>query len=169
MYHQHNPYRLERWGTELIADSENDRIVEIDRESGEIVWTYGGKGLLRYPRDADRLPNGNTLITDTLNNRVIEIDPEGEIVWEYEGIRIPYSADRLSVPEEESRTVPGWRLEGRTENVGAAVGVVRQLEGWGAWVFPIWMRLPEMASFLGAVLAGLAAVVDLGVGWWRRR
>jgi len=169
MYHQHNPYRLTEWGTMLVADSENDRIVEIDRESGEIVWTYGGKDLLRYPRDADRLPDGNTLITDTLNNRVIEINPEGEIVWEYKGIRIPYSADRLSVPEEEGRTVPGWRLEGRTENVGAAVGVVRQLEGWGAWVFPIWMRLPEMASFLGAVLAGLAAVVDLGVGWWRRR
>jgi hypothetical protein len=169
MHHQHNPYRLTRWGTTVIADSENHRVIEIDRETEEIVWSYGGKDLLRYPRDADRLPNGNTLITDTINNRVIEINPEGEIVWEYEGIRIPYSADRLSIDEEDGRTVPGWRLDEQTKEVGTVVGTVRQLEGWGAWVFPIWMRLPEMAAFLGAVLAGLAIVADLGVGWWRQR
>jgi outer membrane protein assembly factor BamB len=114
MYHQHNPYRLTRWNTTIIADSENNRVIEIDRESGEIIWSYGGRDLLRYPRDADRLPNGNTLITDTINNRVIEINPQGEVVWEYEGVRIPYSADRLSVEEERGATVPGWRLEGRT-------------------------------------------------------
>ena len=31
-------------------------------------------------RDADRLPNGNTLITTA--SRLVEITKEGEIVWE---------------------------------------------------------------------------------------
>ena len=167
MYHQHNPYRLDRWGTVLIADSENNRIVEVDRETEEIIWTYGGEDLLRYPRDADRLPNGNTLITDTINNRVIEINPQGEIVWEYDGIRIPYSADRLSVPEEKGETVPGWRLDGRTEEAGTAVGTIRKLEGYARWVLPMWMRLPEMVTLLVGTLAGVGLVAEGVLVRWR--
>lgn len=167
MNHQHNPYRFTRWGTVLIADSENNRIVEIDRQSEEIIWKYGGKDLLRYPRDADRLPDGNTLITDTLNNRVIEINPQGEIVWEYEGVRIPYSADRLSVPEEEGKAIPGWRLNGRTEEAGTVVNLVRRLEGYARWVLPTWMRLPEMVTLLVGTLAGIGLVTE-GVLAYRR-
>jgi hypothetical protein len=89
----------------VVADSEADRIVEIDRETGGVVWTFDD-GLL-WPRDADRLPNGNTLVTNSLRYEVVEVTPSGEVVWRYEvawnGKRgIPYEADRVRLPEEPS-------------------------------------------------------------------
>jgi hypothetical protein len=54
--------------------------VEIDPETGEIVWEYLISGLENRPvRDANRLPNGNTLITGA--TAIVEVTPEGEIVW----------------------------------------------------------------------------------------
>ena len=170
MKEQHNPHRLEQWGTVVVADSENDRIVEIDVQSEEIIWQYGGNDLVHWPRDADRLPNGNTLITDSFNERVIEVNPEGEIVWQYEGLSMPYEADRLSVPEEGGETVPGWRLDGRTEQAGAAVGTVRQLEAWASFVFPQWVKLPELLTLAAAALVALWLAGELAfVGWHRVR
>jgi len=170
LYEQHNPHRLTEWGTVLVADSENDRVVEYDLESGTAVWTYGGDDILQWPRDADRLPNGNTLIADSLHNRVIEVNAAGEIVWEYSGVQLPYAVDRKGVPEERGETVPGWQLEGRTENANAAVGFVRQVEGWASYVFPVWVQLPELLTLLGITLTGMALVVD--VAWqylpWNR-
>jgi hypothetical protein len=64
-----------------------------------VIWSYGGQGadLLGWPRDADRLPNGNTLITDSRHSRVIEIDPGGRVVWSYATSyrSQPFEADRL--------------------------------------------------------------------------
>jgi hypothetical protein len=100
---QHNPMLVGNESHVLVADSEADRIVEVNRSSGEVVWTFDD-GLL-WPRDADRLPNGNTLVTNSLRYEVEEVRPGGEVVWRYEvawnGKRgIPYEADRVSVPEE---------------------------------------------------------------------
>ena len=90
LYEQHNPTYFESENgtpTILVADSENDRIVEYARVSGppgkgewKRTWTLTGD--LNWPRDADRLPNGNTLIVDSMNHRVIEVTPAGEVVWE---------------------------------------------------------------------------------------
>lgn len=111
LFEQHNPDYLEREdGTPVfvVADSENDRIVEYERDCGqadprlgsetppedcewELVWEVDG---FNWPRDADRLPNGNTLVTDTLNHRVVEITPEGEVVWEFYAAWAPYNAER---------------------------------------------------------------------------
>ncbi len=58
-----------------------------------------GAGLgpfLDWPRDADRLSNGNTLITDSRHDRIIEVTPAGQVVWEYDDLELPYDADRLS-------------------------------------------------------------------------
>src|SRR5699024_11539652 len=84
----------------LVADSENERVVEYERVGGPAgngtwkrTWTLTG---FDWPRDADRLPNGNTLITDTLNQRVVEVTPTGEGVWEYTAPWAPYDAERLS-------------------------------------------------------------------------
>jgi len=95
---QHNPQWLGE-GAVLIADSENDRVVELHRNDEgvwEPVWALDSAGGLpfHWPRDADRLPNGNTLITDSLQNRVLEVEPDGDVVWSrgWEGL-IPYEAD----------------------------------------------------------------------------
>ncbi|WP_336134970.1 aryl-sulfate sulfotransferase [Natronomonas amylolytica] len=108
---QHNPDYIEREdGTPVIivADSENDRVVEYERDCGDadprlgagtppedcewdLVWSVDG---FNWPRDADRLPNGNTLVTDTLNHRVVEINPQGEVVWEFYAAWAPYNAER---------------------------------------------------------------------------
>jgi len=91
---QHNPDYLEN-GNIIIADSENDRIVEINYTTKERVWTSNLE--LRWPRDADELDNGNLLITDSYNNRIIEINKTTEeILWVFEkDLMIPYEADYL--------------------------------------------------------------------------
>ena len=101
---QHNPDVL--WNNHiLVCDSENNRILELNRDH-KIVSEYTGEGVggLSWPRDADRLPNGNTLITDSragLVTRVIEVNSEGDLVWEFE-VQIMfgnlfYESDRLNV------------------------------------------------------------------------
>lgn len=170
MAEQHNPHPLERHGTTLVADSENDRIVELDVETGEIIWRYDGTGsgdLLRWPRDADRLPNGNTLITDSRNFRVLEVDPEGSVVWRHslkDRPAIVYEADRVNLPnnsgylpEEPQNVPPGHDLEGRT-GAGGIAGVIATIESWAGFVLPFWMGLVEiLAALVGVVaLAGLA-------------
>ncbi|MFX0058415.1 MAG: PQQ-binding-like beta-propeller repeat protein [Candidatus Heimdallarchaeota archaeon] len=92
--HQHNPDYLNN-GNIIIADSENNRILEINYTTKKEVWRY--KGDLDWPRDADELPNGNLLITDSLHNRIIELDRNTkEIVWKFHGDLInPYEADLL--------------------------------------------------------------------------
>ncbi len=97
-----------------MTDSENDRVIEIDMD-GNIVWEYYGYNLpepvgLDWCRDADRLPNGNTMITDSRNNRIVEINSEDELVWLFDipVVRhgIPYESDRLNVPPEIEITSP---------------------------------------------------------------
>jgi len=107
---QHNPQWLGD-GAVLVADSENDRVVELhrtDNGSWEPVWAVDRAGgiALTWPRDADRLPNGNTLIADSRNRRVIEVNPRGEMVWNVSvgaaarhGPGIVYEADRLPYGE----------------------------------------------------------------------
>ena len=111
---QHNPDYLEGPNgtpTVLVADSDNDRVVEYERDCGDadprlgagtppdacewdLVWELGSTNL-NWPRDADRLPNGNTLIVDSLHHRVIEVTPRGEIVWEANTPWGPYDAERV--------------------------------------------------------------------------
>jgi uncharacterized protein (UPF0248 family) len=88
LFRQHNPDFLpaENGGPAVVvADSENDRLVEYQRVDGEWQRTWRwADARLQWPRDADRLPNGNTLIADSVNHRVVEVTPDGEVVWEFE-------------------------------------------------------------------------------------
>jgi len=100
---QHNPQWLGE-GSVLVADSHNDRIVELQRTDGgdwEVAWEiYAAEGVnFNWPRDADRLPNGNTLITDSLNQRLVEVDRNGTTVWSYGTPQVPYEAERLPAGE----------------------------------------------------------------------
>ncbi len=105
---QHNPHWLGD-GAVVVADSENHRVVELHRNEStgewEEAWTvYEVDGIpLDWPRDADRLPNGNTLITDSRNNRVVEITQNGSVVTSYDVPALPYEADRVPFGESEGQ------------------------------------------------------------------
>jgi hypothetical protein len=96
---QHNPdYIHSEDGNDavLVADSQHDRVVEYERtdDGWNRTWVLEG-GVLNDPRDADRLPNGNTLIADRYGDRIIEVTPEGDIVWEFYAPWQPYDAERV--------------------------------------------------------------------------
>jgi len=92
----HNADRLSN-GNTMIADSKNDRIIQVD-ELGNIVWELNSSQIsLVWPRDADLLPNGNILIADSGNNRIIEVNSTNDIVWEYLAPGLTYDADRIDI------------------------------------------------------------------------
>jgi PGF-CTERM protein len=144
---QHNPDYLESEnGTPamLVGDSANDRIVEYANPDGvsgsdatgassdssegdltdgtgwERTWTLEGD--LNWPRDADRLPSGNTLVTDSSNHRVVEVTPEGEIVWEVYAPWLVYDAARVPAGEHGGPTATDLNATG-TYEVSASAGL----------------------------------------------
>ena len=55
--------------------------MEIDTKTGKILWQFAMPDRSIWPvRDANRLPNGNTLITGT--TKILEVTGEGKIVWQ---------------------------------------------------------------------------------------
>ncbi|WP_459194746.1 aryl-sulfate sulfotransferase [Halosimplex sp. J119] len=103
---QHNPDYIESEDgtpTVVVADSLNDRVVEYQREGGRwnLTWSLRGGGL-DEPRDADRLPNGNTLIADRRAHRIVEVTPEGDVVWEMYSPYQPYDVERVGTGDESS-------------------------------------------------------------------
>ena len=66
----------------VVADSENSRVVEYQREDGERIrsWQWE-RDSTQWPRDGDRLPNGHTLVTVSNGDRVVEVDENGSVVW----------------------------------------------------------------------------------------
>ena len=197
---QHNPDYLERDdGTPviLVADSENDRVVEYVRDCGDAdprlgagtppgqcewnrAWSVRG---FNWPRDADRLPNGNTLVTDTLNHRVVEITPEGEVVWEFFAAWAPYEAER-GAPGSDGPTMADHGTTGSHAVAGGAddspaarytvadaiadLGAGTPLQSTAAslakryahvepWIRPVWMTSWAFLAFLVGV--------GLALGW----
>jgi len=101
LYEQHNPDALtsdDGRTTFLVADSENDRIVEYEYDDGwERTWRLGSQASFDWPRDADRLRNGHTLVGDSRHNRVVEVTPRGEVVWEVYAPWLVYDVERVPV------------------------------------------------------------------------
>jgi hypothetical protein len=175
LHEQHNPVLLQRDPlVVLVADSENDRIVEYRRtDSGqwELVWSYSAG--LRWPRDADRLPNGNTLITDSANDRVIEVTPGREVVWEFEIERSTYDSERLEHGDEPAgppmtqfrdefssptASTAGVSLPGTVLRLRTSYNHLYQLVG-------VWL-LPDFAGpeeFIFVLLATVATIGWLGL------
>jgi PQQ-like domain len=90
-------------GNLLISDQYNDRVIEVDPLTDQIVWSFGsgngslcnpGPGSVIGPNDAERLAGGLTLISGSgipagspmppcADNRVIIVNQQGEITWQY--------------------------------------------------------------------------------------
>ncbi|WP_459194578.1 aryl-sulfate sulfotransferase [Halosimplex sp. J119] len=197
MYEQHNPQYLESEDgtpTIVVADSENDRVVEYELRNGsgrnatwERTWNLGVDGSLNWPRDADRLPSGNTLVTDSLNHRVMEVTPEGEVVWEYYAPWGTYEAERVHLGDEpggptiadqnasgghdlngsaaltpgttDRATFADWlsRTFSGTPVSGQAHWIAERWAHIAPWIRPTWMNPWAFVSFLGAAA--------LTVGW----
>lgn len=113
LYEQHNPDYIpsNKGGPSiLVADSENNRVVEYQRINSSWVQTWQwSTDRTAWPRDADRLPNGNTLITESNSNRIVEIDQQGSIVWSIT-VDTPYEAERLQTGGESSGGASAKRL-----------------------------------------------------------
>lgn len=77
---QHDPEVLAD-GNILLANHGNPQeALEINRDTGEVIWRFPVLKRQAWPlRDADRLPNGNTLITGS--TVILEVTPEQEVVW----------------------------------------------------------------------------------------
>jgi hypothetical protein len=63
------------------------RVIEVDRDSGEIVWSYRDSPpeafFTPFMGSAQRLPNGNTLVTESAYGRIFEVTPAGQVCWEF--------------------------------------------------------------------------------------
>jgi len=164
LFEQHNPMYLETDDgkpTILVADSENDRVVEYTctERAGdgscewELVWEVADIGL-NWPRDADRLPNGNTLIVDSLHHRVVEVNPDGEIVWEGIARWAPYDAERMNYGDEGQRadlpTMTDLNASGEVGLTGSSGKVAGTGEAPDR--FHQWLRV----TFSGTPLSGPA-------------
>lgn len=162
--HQHNPQWLGN-GAVLVADSDNDRVVELHRTSDgtwEPAWSLESAGgvKLSWPRDADRLPNGNTLITDTLNKRILEVNESGDVVWSAKTERIPYEADRL--PADETVGAPKYEDQSDNISVSSDIPILSlMLIGVRAVVpsVPFWYSEPQLfLTLVSLILAGAGIV-----------
>jgi len=86
----HQPSVLEN-GHLLIFDNGRrrgtSRLIELDPQTGEIVWQYRGDPPESFFSDvrgsAQALPNGNVLVAESTKGRVFEVTRNGEIVWEF--------------------------------------------------------------------------------------
>jgi hypothetical protein len=169
------------------------RVVEYARV-GEGEWrrTWTLTGNLNWPRDADRLPNGNTLVVDSMNHRVIEVTPTGEIVWEMYAPWATYDAERVAhdtgptIRDQNasgSVTLHGGSRAGTSglPTVPSAVsGVVAATPlpteatslavRWkhvSPWVKPTW--LPTWAFSIAVVCLTIVLVWAIGEGVYQRQ
>ncbi len=80
MRYQHDPEVLSNGNILFVNHKRPHTVIEIDT-NGKIVWQYIMSDSNTWPvRDANRLPNGNTLITGT--TKIIEVTQDGELVWQ---------------------------------------------------------------------------------------
>ncbi|MFC4550634.1 MULTISPECIES: hypothetical protein [Halorussus] len=172
LHEQHNPDRLAD-GHLLVADSENDRVVELNR-SGDIVWEFGGSATLDWPRDADRLPNGHTLVADSYNDRVVEVNERGEVVWAVETGGLPYEADRLPAEwsadaraegSSDRPTAPEANLSDGVEEGSVVEGYAEYAVSMAKYVLPVGFG-EQLFPLTFGLLSLFGAAIE-GVLWRR--
>lgn len=101
----HDPEVLPNGNILMANHGKPHRAIEFDPKTDKISWQSAGfEPEARPVRDANRLPNGNTLITGS--TEIVEVTPESEIVWRLilQGVSFRpeqrpngfYKADRIS-------------------------------------------------------------------------
>lgn len=94
--HPHDPELVSNDRMLVAIPTSHNVIYEIDRRSGNVVWEWrhpeGASGPM-HMRDANRLPNGNTLIVEA--EKIVEVAPSGEIIWQLRAPSINRHFDRL--------------------------------------------------------------------------
>lgn len=170
---QHNPVLLSQDPlTVLVADSENHRVVEYRRTADGWTqdWVYNGD--LDWPRDADRLPNGNTLIVDSGNDRVLEVTPSGSIVCEVPIEFAPYDVERPAFGDEPTGPTihelgqEGTVIEADQNGTTLPTPLDRIVASFtfayttAQWVIPSWIGPAEfgLLTLVPVVLVGWVSV-----------
>lgn len=88
-------------GSVLVADTENARIIEIDYQTKNILWTLDSSKIkLKSPKGISMTKNNTLLVADSLLSKVFEIDREtNEIIWFFDDntiLKAPFHAQRLA-------------------------------------------------------------------------
>jgi len=91
--HQHDPDYLPN-GNLLIVDSNNQKLIEVNMTTKEIVWEWTHASI-RWPRDCDVMPDNRLLITDI--DKVLIINrTSGVILQIFSKIVGGYEADYIA-------------------------------------------------------------------------
>jgi hypothetical protein len=191
---QHNPQLLtseDGRPTLLVADSDNERVVEYQLREGanatagtagpdgawERTWTLGGDDAFNWPRDADRLPGGNTLVGDSKHNRVLEVTPEGEVVWEvyapwlvYDVARVPNGTEGGGPTIADQGATGDYQLSGDTlfglDRQEECAATLDSAAGRGSFLAPGAVGdVAQRAGGVPAVLGVLGLLLLVGVGY----
>lgn len=94
--HQHNPDYLPN-GNIVIVDSDNQKLIEVNKTTKEIVWEWNHPSLT-WPRDCDLMPDNRYLITD-VDKALIMNRTSGEILQTFSPLFGGYEADYLETTD----------------------------------------------------------------------
>jgi hypothetical protein len=155
--HQHNPDRYEN-GNTIICDTRNNRIIEVNTTTKEVVWELKLKfphGELRIARDCDDIGNGLRLITDSGNNRLLVYDMMSQsIIKEIKSpwFANPYDADML----DNGNILVSNLLTDTIVFVDYETGIVVRMIGFPyKWVVPYCLIITAIGYHSVKLLAAL--------------
>ena len=139
-------------GNLLISSRHLDEITKIDRQTGEVIWRWGGNNNdfeyigdyepFSHQHDVRRLPNGNVLMFDNGNGhqpqysraveyRIDEVAMTAEQVWEWTGDPTRFSIAMGSARRyDDGSTLIGWGLPTEQRPRRTATLVVGDTTAW---------------------------------------
>lgn len=105
-------------GKSIVTNLEHEQVIQvIDVATKTVTWQYGtlGKkgsapGLLDFPDDAYKLPNGNIIVADIRNCRILEIAPDKQIARQAGQTGRCWGPDRLNSPNGDKPLANGHVL-----------------------------------------------------------
>ena len=116
-------------GNLLVSARHTHAVYKLDRETGEVIWTLGGKGSdfelgkdaqFKYQHDAQRLEDGRLQIFDNAasdfdkkgvkSSRVLRLDVDEEAKTAKVGQEITHTEDLLAFSQGNSRVLPNGNL-----------------------------------------------------------